>query len=88
MQLITKENDKDSYNSKVSAINGWQSAVINELKYIIDTISSSNNVIDEAFTALKKSADLLRTKCYLNQCLVDNLHNESFMPADIGPFKD
>lgn len=86
MQLITKEEEKKSYNSKVAAINGWQSAVIEELKGIIDSISSGNNAIDDAFIRLKNSVDNLRTKCYLNQNLVDNLHNSTFQPSSIQRF--
>lgn len=86
MQLITKEESKKSYNSKVAAINEWQSSVVEELKGYIQNLSINNDAIDDAFQRLKMVTDILRTKCYLNQNLVDNLNNTSFIPSDMKEF--
>lgn len=86
MQLITKEESKKSYNSKVAAINEWQNGVVDELKSLIQNLSINNDAIDVAFQRLQMVTDVLRTKCYLNQCLTDNLQNDVFRPSDIKRF--
>lgn len=86
MQLITKEESKKSYNSKVSAINEWQNGVVDELKQLIQNLSINNDAIDAAFQRLQIVTDVLRTKCYLNQCLCDNLNNNVFEPSPLKEF--
>lgn len=86
MQLITKEENKKSYNSKVAAINEWQNGVVEELKNLIQNLSVNNDAIDTAFQRLQLATDILRTKCYLNQCLCDNLNNSTFKPSNIKEF--
>lgn len=86
MQLITKEDRKKSYNSKVATINEWQNSVVDELKHLIQNLSINNDAIDAAFQRLQMVTDVLRTKCYLNQCLVDNLNNSTFVPSDMKEF--
>lgn len=86
MQLITREESKKSYNSKVAAINEWQNGVVEELKNLIQNLSVNNDAIDAAFQRLQLATDILRTKCYLNQCLVDNLNNNVFEPSPMKNF--
>lgn len=86
MQLITKEDRKQSYNSKVAAINEWQNGVVEELKNLIQNLSVNNDAIDAAFQRLQYVTDVLRTKCYLNQNFVDNLNNSTYVPSDMKDF--
>lgn len=86
MQLITREESKKSYNSKVAAINEWQNGVVEELKNLIQNLSVNNDAIDSAFQRLQSAVDVLRAKCYLNQNLVDNLNNNVFEPSPMKNF--
>lgn len=86
MQLITKEDSKKSYNSKMYAINQWQKLVITELEKFASIVKQSNNEIDADLQLTTNQLRILRAKCYLNQCLVDNLNSPVFKPSDMANF--
>lgn len=86
MQLITKEDSKKSYNSKMYAINQWQKYITSELDKFAANVMQSNESIDANLQLTTQQLRILRAMCYLNQCLVDNLNNPTFKPSDMSNF--
>lgn len=86
MQLITKEDSKKSYNSKIYAISQWQKLIVIELDKFANTVKQSNEAIDDNLQLTTSQLRILRAKCFLNQCLIDNLNSLVFKPSNLKDF--
>lgn len=71
LSIIT-DNNKDSYNTAVNAINRHQKENVSKLERALVVANNNNDKLSDALSEVEKSISNLKRQAFYNQCLIDN----------------
>lgn len=71
MNIITNNNTQ-SYNTAVSAINKHQKGNVAKLESALVVANSNNEKLQTSLSEVNRSINNLKKQIFINQCLIDN----------------
>ena len=76
MNVITNNNTQ-SYNTAVSAINKHQKENVAKLESALVVANNNNEKLQASLNEVNRSINNLKKQIFINQCLIDNWENNT-----------